>query len=51
MDICDNTTECCQTRTDGSGLDIDGQDDRATGQLDTYTGSTLLNTCSWVGTI
>ena len=51
MDICDNTTSCCQTRTAGSGLDIAGREDRATGQLDTYTGSTLLNTCALVGTI
>ena len=51
MTICDINNKCCQTRTDGGGLDIEGRNDRESGQLDTYTGSTLLNTCSWVGII
>ena len=51
MQICDNNNKCCQTRTDGGGLDIGGRNDREKGQLDTYTGSSLLNTCSWVGII
>ena len=28
MIICDNTNKCCQTRTDGGGLDIEGRNDR-----------------------
>ena len=45
VEICDSQGTCCQTSSDGRGLDNPGQD-RAIGQTDDYTNATILGNCA-----
>ena len=45
VEICDSQGTCCQTSSDGSGLDNPG-DDRKKGQTDVYTNSAILGNCA-----
>ena len=51
MKICDMKNNCCQTTSNGGGLDDLGKNDREIGQIDSYSDPALLNTCSKVGFI
>ena len=43
--ICDSRGTCCQTSSDGRGLDNSGED-RQIGQIDVYTDRAILGSCS-----
>ena len=45
VEICDSQGTCCQTSSDGRGLDNPGQD-REIGQTDVYTSTAILGTCA-----
>ena len=45
VEICDSQGTCCQTSSDGRGLDNPGQD-RKIGQTDVYTNSAILGNCA-----
>ena len=45
VEICDSQGTCCQTSSDGKGLDNHGQD-RKKGQTDVYTNSAILGNCA-----
>ena len=45
VEICDSQSTCCQTSSDGSGLDNPGKD-RKKGQTDVYTNSAILGNCA-----
>ena len=45
VEICDSQGTCCQTSSDGRGLDNPGQD-REIGQTDVYTNSAILGNCA-----
>ena len=44
-EICDAQGTCCQTSSDGRGLDNSGED-RQIGQTDVYTDRAILGSCS-----
>ena len=44
-EICDSRGTCCQTSSDGRGLDNSGED-RQIGQTDVYTDRAILGSCS-----
>ena len=48
LTVCDMNNNCCQTTSDGLGLDDLSKKDRQTNQTDTYSSAALLNTCSKV---
>ena len=43
--ICDSQGTCCQTSSDGRGLDNPGHE-RKKGQTDVYTNSAILGNCA-----
>ena len=45
VEICDSQGTCCQTSSDGKGLDHPGKD-REKGQTDEYTDTAILGTCA-----
>ena len=44
-EICDTRGTCCQTSSEGRGLDNSGED-RQIGQTDVYTDNGILGSCS-----
>ena len=48
LKICDMNNNCCQTTSNGFGLDDMSKQDRQTNQTDTYSRAAILNTCSKV---
>ena len=44
-EICDTRGTCCQTSSEGRGLDNSGED-RQIGQTDVYTDRAILGSCS-----
>ena len=44
-EICDSQGTCCQTSSDGKGLDNPGED-RQIGQTDVYTDAAILGNCA-----
>ena len=45
LDLCGSEGGCCQTSTDGRGLDNPGED-RRKGQTDVYTATSILGNCA-----
>ena len=45
LDLCGSEGGCCQTSTDGRGLDNPGED-RRKGQIDVYTATSILGNCA-----
>ena len=45
LDLCGSEGGCCQTSTDGRGLDNPGND-RGMGQTDVYTAKSILGKCA-----
>ena len=45
LDLCGSEGGCCQTSTDGRGLDNPGED-RRKGQVDVYTATSILGNCA-----
>ena len=45
LDLCGSEGGCCQTSTDGRGLDNPGED-RRVGQTDVYTATPILGNCA-----
>ena len=45
LDLCGSEGGCCQTSTDGGGLDNPGED-RRKGQIDVYTATSILGNCA-----
>ena len=45
VEVCDSQGTCCQTSSDGKGLDHPGKD-RENGQIDEYTNTAILGTCA-----
>ena len=45
VEICDSQGACCQTSSDGKGLDHPGED-REIGQTDVYTNTAILGNCA-----
>merc|ERR1740123_1168731 len=50
VEICDSQGTCCQTSSDGRGLDNPGQD-RENGQTDVYTNTSILGNCAQEGSL
>ena len=46
MEVCDGHGKCCQTSSDGRGLDNPGHVDREIGETDIYTNMTILGNCA-----
>lgn len=44
--ICDINNSCCETSSQGNGLDDLSKNDRESGQLDTYSSPAMLHTCT-----
>ena len=45
LELCGSGGGCCQTSTDGRGLDNPGED-RRKGQTDVYTATSILGNCA-----
>ena len=45
LELCGSGGGCCQTSTDGRGLDNPGED-RRVGQTDVYTATSILGNCA-----
>ena len=45
LDLCGSEGGCCQTSTEGRGLDNPGED-RRNGQTDVYTATSILGNCA-----